>query len=636
MAKSCPEHKLTEAEALFEDDPESSLDAFEVLYHTYPSDLNVRMGFAWALGLSGDPEGALEHLEFVVARHKGGEVHEKLAVVYAQLGMPTHAVQAVRKARERGKFLDAAFDQIRMPEGFAQKDLLELERASLDVRTGRLQGVAAPLERFLKRYPTHHSAWLTLGVAQFSNANFDRARQAFERASEIDPHDPAALHERVRLEIVTRGLDAARALEPTLLQVHPADPPMQFVVVRTWATLEDHQRVLETCQTLRASSDAEGDQSELTEEIFEEMDHLERIARAHLGLEAMDSLSAFKKDGFLELKVGIEAYDSIDDWVPLSLRQRWDRVAPEKLPVEIGRGLSALPGVLALVPSRIGFEEHEAARSLAHALAQHTSTQPAPEEPWADVLRRIALEGPGTIQGRLGVLAGLIDAKMEASTTGLEIPAWPHREGTLRVGFNVRAYKMLEGRDLTEYTQAVSEMKRNEFERARQRLLRLLERHPDDTSITFNLINAERQLGLESDSFGRLEALLEAHPDYLHGRAQLITLAVIDGDLARAERLQAFPDNTETFHVQELVVYGAAIGLIWLERDQDAKALLKLMDLLSQLQPDNNSLQLLRSRFMQKLSDAIKDSPDLIEPRPSLFSGAISKLNKMLPGRSSS
>ncbi len=636
MAKSCPEHKLEDAEALFEDDPELGLETFEELYHTYPSDLNVRMGLAWALGLSGDPEGALEHLEFVAARHKGGAVHEKLAVVYVQLAMPTHAAQAVRKARERGKFLDAAFDQIRMPEGFAQKDLLELERASLDVRIGRLQGVTALLERFLQRYPTHQSAWLTLGVAQFSNANFDRARQAFERASEIDPHDPAALHERVRLEIVTRGLDAARALEPALLQLHPADPSMQFALARTWAMLEDHQRVFETCQALRASSDAQGDQSELTEEIFEEIDHLERIARAHLGLEALDGLSTFKKDGFLELKVGIEAYEGIDDWVPLSLRQRWDRVAPEKLPAEIGRSLSALPGVLALVPSRIGFEEHEAARSLAHALAQHTSIQPAPDQTWADALRRIALEGPGTIQGRLDVLAGLIDAKVEAPTTGLEIPAWPHRDGTLRVGFNVRTHKILEGRDLTEYAQAVSEMKRNDFERARQRLLRLLERHPDDTSITFNLINAERQLGLESESFQRLETLLEAHPDYLHGRAQLITLAVIEGDLERAERLQALPEGNETFHVQELVVYGAAIGLIWLERDQDAKALLKLMDLLSQLQPNHNSLQLLRSRFMQKLSDALEDSPDLTEPRPSLFAGAISKLNKMLPGRNSS
>lgn len=629
MAKSCPEHKLEEAEELFDDDPELGLDEFEALCRTYPSDLNVRMALARALGLSGDPEGALEHLEFVVARHKGGEVYEKLAVVYAQLGMPVHAAQAVRKARERGKFLDAVFDKIQMPEGFAEKDLLELERASLDVRTGRLQGVIAPLERFVKRYPTHLGAWLTLGVAQFSNANFERARQAFERASEIDPHDPAALHERVRLEIVTRGLDAARELKSALLEAHPADPPMQFALVRAWAMLEDHQRVLETCQALRASSDAEGDQSGLTEEVFTEMDHLERVARAHLGVEAQDALSAFKKDGFLDLNVGVEAYDEIDDWVPLSIRQRWDRISAEKLPTEIARSLSTLPGVLALVPSRIGFEEHEAARPLAQALATTGG-------PWPDTLRRIAFEGPGTMQGRLGVLAGLIDAKVEAPTTGLEIPAWPHHEGTLRVGYNVRTHKILEGRDLTEYTQAVGEMKQGEYERARQRLIRLLERHPDDTSITFNLINAERQLGLESDSLSRLETLLETHPDYLHGRAQLITLAVLEGDLERAERLQAFPEGTDTFHVQELVIYGAALGLIWLERDDDPKTLLQLMDLLSQLQPDNTTLALLRSRFMQKLTDAFENNQEPTEPRPNLFSGAISKLKKILPSRSSS
>jgi predicted Zn-dependent protease len=201
--------------------------------------------------------------------------------------MVQHAVQAARKASERGKpkMLEALregeragrFQDVSLEGDATQKDFLEYERATFDVRFEREREAIAPLERFLKHHPQEFMAWLTLGIAQFAQGNFAAARTAFDAALELEPTHPAVLYERVKLEVFTNGLAEAQSWKARLAVARASDAAFHAALIQAWGVLGDDERVLETAKAFRADSPHD----ETTEGL---VDHFESLAKERLGL----------------------------------------------------------------------------------------------------------------------------------------------------------------------------------------------------------------------------------------------------------------------------------------------------------------------------------------------------------------
>jgi predicted Zn-dependent protease len=622
MAKLCPEHKLQAVEELFGTDPEEGLEEFADLLRTYPSDLNVRLGAAWAYSQNDEPELALPHLEFVLARHKGGEVYENLANVYAQLGMAHHAAQAARKAGERGKprMLEALrdgeqaarFHEISFEPD--QKDFLEYERALFDARFEREREAIAPLERFLKRHPQEFMAWLTLGVAQFAQGNFVAARTAFDAVLELDPTHPAALYERVKLEVFTNGVAEAQSWKARLAAANVSDSAFHGALIQAWGVLGDDEGVLEAVNAFRADANQAVD--EATEDLVA---HLESLAKQRLGLSDAVGVS---DNALWDLQIGTEPYLDFQDWLPRSVQRRWNRLSGERLIAEMARDINAFAGWLSLVPTHIGFLDHDEARTLSAALVKRAPN----DSSQLDTLLTVIQAGPGSLSGRLGVLAGLLDVNAVSTQVGIEIPGLAFRNAPIRIGYRVRFAQALSEKESEEYARGIQESKAERFDAARKRFLKLLERHPDDRSVQFNLINAEHHLGIGDELTSRLNALLERYPDYLHVRGQLALLAVEANDLEMARSVLRFPDDDDTFHVDEIVMYGAALARVWLERDDDLGEYMSLVNLLRQISPGNAVLAQVHSVFLGRLTQLISRSEE--ETNPS--GGPLERISKVM------
>jgi tetratricopeptide (TPR) repeat protein len=190
----------------------------------------------------------------------------------------------------------------------------------------------------------------------------------------------------------------------------------------------------------------------------------------------------------------------------------------------------------------------------------------------------------------------------------------------------VRFAQALSEKESEEYARGIQESKAERFDAARKRFLKLLERHPDDRSVQFNLINAEHHLGIGDELTSRLNALLERYPDYLHVRGQLALLAVEANDLEMARSVLRFPDDDDTFHVDEIVMYGAALARVWLERDDDLGEYMSLVNLLRQISPGNAVLAQVHSVFLGRLTQLISRSEE--ETNPS--GGPLERISKVM------
>ena len=235
----------------------------------------------------------------------------------------------------------------------------------------------------------------------------------------------------------------------------------------------------------------------------------------------------------------------------------------------VGRDLALAPGLLRELPQRLGFEDEETIRILAGALL-FRDAPPPPEGAggtWAEILGRIATEGPGSRSSRVALLTFLVSKGVMDENERL--PFDGSEEGVTVHGFEVTGEPSPSGlsdEDQARADHVLHELTQGRLAPALEVLPGIVERYPAEASVAFNLALAERLSGQEERGRERMERLLETHPDYLFARAQLAVEALEAGDVARAEELLVVPVGRPRLHVHEWAAFAGALGRLQLAR----------------------------------------------------------------------
>lgn len=225
----------------------------------------ARLTLATALARMGRLAGSEEAVLELVRREPGNvNALRLLGAVRAASGRPDAAAEAFQRAVElnpdsgydryllasadlAGGDWEAAFrEAMRAREGAADP-LFAADVIAAALLAGRRAGPAEEFGReIVAARPEDARAHLLLGmVLRRGRKDFDRAREAFARALDMDPQLDAALWEIVVMETAERG-DRKKALEEALFrrQESPDDPGRNYVVAWLHATATDGEAAL--------------------------------------------------------------------------------------------------------------------------------------------------------------------------------------------------------------------------------------------------------------------------------------------------------------------------------------------------------------------------------------------------------
>lgn len=569
MAKLAPPNKYNGVVSLAQDAPETGLPLLQDLARQYPADSRVRHALGVTLLHLGQYGRAVPELEAAAKRERqyAASIQEALAVAYGALGMPLHAARALKRA---GKADENADDPAQLigdvPAGAKTADLLEFEQARFEVLQGAAQGGLKRIEQFVARFPDYLPAQNILATGKYLSGDFAQARAATLRVLETAPRNIHALLNLARLELLEHGEDAARTLTPRVevAQVQPEQGVTDGELARAnfFALLNDDANVERALNAWE--SDPERRANDPQAAFLEDRLHLRR-----------DEADAGPTAG--------HPYFLLRELLPSGLMQRWRTLGEKRVAAKMLADLQALPGWLALVPDRLGFETPEFARMVTHVLLDDDA------EKWADVLRTIVTRGPGTTEGRLAVGAELQQRGLLPDEVVAELPGSAEGARLLQLELSTEPEPTpLTPGDDAVFKQSIYAMRDGRFEEARAALEPLARRYPDYPSLLFNLALAEQHCGdaqARARGEARVEQLAGAHPNYLFARAQLADDAIKAGNLERARELLRFPEGLKRLHAQEWATFtsvGARLALIEGRRDEAERTLQMIGDLVGE------------------------------------------------------
>ena len=653
MAKICPDHKLEAAQDLFDENPDEGIDALQSLLRQYPSDLDVRLSLGRAYLESDEPDEALEHLEFVTERKKTANTLSLLAACYAMLGMEFTAQVTARKASERGaKINPALLDlDVQLPPGVRDKDMFEFERARWQVSTGRFNPALANLKRFNTRYPGFLPSLNTMALALYQAADFESSRQVSLGVLEVDGSNVHALKNLVWLDLITLGQESAQVWREKLLTA-PASQPGEFAAkTQALLLLEAWGGALGVVQVFEAFDPGEG--RGVPPGIAELMSDYRDEAVRQLGAQSaqqlgqttrnalernnaeenvlQDGAQAFKDLEALEaqLTVGREPLITLDDLLPTAFEQRW--ATPSKhISKTVAEDLRRIPGWLSLAPSQLGFLAAGSIRCIALALleanppipvpvfplvstpdsAPDSDSEPVSDPSWFEVLRTVALEGPGLLSGRLALLEVLTDRDLLPANSGILIPGWPHREAPIRLSTNPDDRPAPTGEAMALHSQAVALTQQQKFEQARRLYTRLFQDLPENFMIEFNLAGCEyHQAHLRERGIERIKKVHLEHPNYLQARGSLAGIYREQGDLRTASELLIWPE-VDVAGEQDYAQMTAMLGLVWLDQDHDMTQVIKLDALLQAIAPERPVVRLFKQQLVRRVLETMESIRD--------------------------
>jgi tetratricopeptide (TPR) repeat protein len=623
MAKICPDHKLEAAQELFDANPDEGIELLQALVRQYPSDLDVRFSLGRAHLESNEADEALEHLEFVVERKKTANTLSLLSACQAMLGLEFTAQVTGRKALERGstefnptQISPALLNlEVRQPPGVREKDMFEFERARWQVGEGKLHPGLANLKRFNERYPGFAPGMNTYSSGLYQAAEFEASRRAALAVLGLDAANAHAIKNLILVDLLTLGLEPAQLWREPMLRASATQPGEFMAKMQALVLLEEWAAALEVGAAFDAFDP--GEDRSVPSQIQDLIADYRDEALHGLGREPVpsdntsdDTPQAFKDLDVLEsqLTVGHEPVISLDDMLPISFAQRW--ATPNKrLNKIVAEDLRRIPGWLSLAPKRLGFLEPNSIRYVAAALLEtHTGTQsetpipvPAPYTSWFEVLREIALEGPGHLAGRLALLQVLTDHDLLPANSGILIPGWPHREAPIRISSNPNDRPIPQGEAMRLHSQAVALTHEKKFEQARKIYVRLFQDNPENFMIEFNLAGCEYHLPNQREQgIERIKKVQLEHPHYLQARASLAGLYREQGNLEAASELLIWPDVDVTGE-QDYAQMTGMLGLIWLGQEREIKDVIKLDRLLQRIAPDRQIVMLFKQHLMARV-----------------------------------
>ncbi|CAN5777857.1 hypothetical protein BH24DEI2_BH24DEI2_05550 [soil metagenome] len=584
MASYCPANKYNRTLELLEDDPVAGLEALERLAKKYPNDPSVRHALGLALLESGGAAAALPHLEHAAKRLRPSDAdlyperaYRALHLAYAQLGMTAHMFQALRRARQHGADdLPEPNEALQgdLPEGAEEKDLLEFERARFDLLHGATKRGITAMSAFVERFPEFQPARNNLATGYFVQGDHAKYREATLAALEHAPENIHALNNYARLVLLEQGPKALKDLLPRIVSAP----------VRTEDGVVDGEIV--QAQTLAFAGDDEGVKRAL--QTYDERHPDEE----HPAATQLRERLAARTD---KTKPSARPYYVLHDLIP-GLVAGWRRANPKNVGGIVREDLMALPGLLTLIPDQLGFEVEPLALLLALTLLDRDVLDkdvPASAEPWPDVLRRVALDGPGERATRLALLQLLMERGLVAKDEPVPFEGIPGGVNLLELELTTEPeLGTVAKADEDRLEAATLTLQAHNFSEAREMFEALAKKYPEHSSVQFNLAISELHdsslRGGKARGQKRIESLLESHPQYLFARAHLATEAVERGDLERAQELLRWPEGLKRIHVQEYGLFAAAQGRLALaEGDRDAAE--KQLDLIEELLGEESS-----------------------------------------------
>lgn len=573
MARRCPPTKLDRALTLFERDAAKGLAELESLGNKYEKDPSVRHAFGSALMSVGEHWRALDHLSWAERKEPTLEHRKALAAAYQFLAMPEHAQRVA--AREPSIVVDVDELAQDLPDDMPRPDRLLFERARTAALHGEDSGIDE-LTALAASYPTCMPLLNAVATAHYATGDLERFSSAVRTALDVSPGDVHALLNAVRRALLEEGPAAAAAHSD---RIRTAEPSRTGMLAPELARAE----------ALAYGGDADGATDALA---------AWREGSSDPDL-AAGSATAARLDAYLQQR-------EADGRAPLfrlevllfGWLRRWSDSTAEVRMSDIAEELAGIPGIVALAPVTLGWEQPWMASMLVHVLFAEDAPDPPGAEPsWIDVVRRIVERGEGA-DATLERLRQVLDERQllqdEESVTFVATSADGERVALDL--FREPVPSGLPADDDVRYNAAMSALLRSDLDAAESVLADLHARNPNAVGVEFNLALTERLRGGPSReaAHSRLERIAAEHPDYLFAKAQLAIDAVEAGELDRARAYLELPDGVERFHVIAFANLHAAEGRLALAEgrmDDFERILASIHDLVGEHAPPYQRLK---------------------------------------------
>ena len=611
MAKHASENQYYRAVDLSRHDPEAGAQALGELAQRYPSDSRVLHAYGVSLLQIGQAAKALTALEAAAKREKQyvSEVQESLAQAYSALGMTQHAIRAWRRT---GKDLpgDATDDSPfsgDVPVGAKTADFLEFERARMQILSGETASGVKQMEQFAKRFPAYLPAQNVLATGAYLLGDLAKSRQLGLGVLSEHPRNIYALLNLIRLELLEHGLDAARALAEQLagaaVSFEEGVVDGELARASAYALLEDDAGVRRSLDAWEPDAEirAEHPQAGPLEERYQER-------QAVAGTSSAKSRFARKKRpepaAALPDHLGQPPYLTLQKLLPPAVIPGWAKVG-QLTPDAAFASLRAFPGLLSLLPERLGFDHSDFVRAMAMILLDHTApNSPAPDRPapdYAELLRGVVQHGPGTTEVRLALGALLQERELLPETVMTDL-AGSQAGGQLlqlEIHDEVSPSPMTRS-ELKRFERSLNWMRQGKWQQAIALLEPLAAAYPDDKSAAFNLSIAEKHSGdseFMARSQQRLQELAGRYPQYLFPRSELASEALERGDLEEAGRWLAFPEGLRRIHQQEYSTFMSVQGRLMIKQG-NPDAARELLDMIEQVSGEQSAAYILLERAL--------------------------------------
>lgn len=574
MARRCPPTKLDRAMTLFGRDAAKGLAELESLGDKYAKDPSVRHAFGSALMSVGEHWRALDHLSWAERKEPTVEHRKALAAAYQFLAMGEHAQRVA--AREPSIVVDVDELVQDLPDDMPRSDRLLFERARTAALHGEYSGIDE-LTALAASYPTCMPLRNAIATAHYATGDLQAFSSAARAALDVSSEDVHALLNAVRLALLEEGPNAAAAHRDRVRAAEPSRTGMltpELARAEALAYVDDADGAADALAAWReGSSDPDMAAGSATAvRLGAYLQQREADARAPL----------FRLEVLLF------------GWL-----RRWSEGTAEVRMSDIAEELAGIPGVFALAPLSLGWEQPWMASMLVHALLARDAPDPpdSSDASWVEVLRGIVERGEGA-DATLERLRQVLDERLllqdEEGVTFVATSADGERIALDL--FREPVPSGLPADDDARYNAAMSALLRSDLDAAESVLVDLHARNPDAVGVEFNLALTERLRGGPSRdaAHSRLERIAAEHPDYLFAKAQLAIDAVEAGELDRARAYLELPDGVERFHVIAFANLHAAEGRLALAEgrmDDFERILASIHDLVGEHAPPYQRLK---------------------------------------------
>ncbi len=574
MAKLCPENKFNAVVQLGNSNPNEALEAWQDLARQYPSDPDVRLNYGIMLLNFSEHEKAVQQLELATERQASIGSLTPLMAAYGLAAMPGHALKTARRIRDRGgKDSVAELEAGVFLEGLSEKQRLEFERthyeAMLSPSLANLNKMIAFTKKASSFLPAHnHVTTIALELM-----DWQRAEQASNTALAIAPDNIHALLNRVRIDLITKGLFAAQVwLEP--VRAAPVGPEIR--IYEAQATQAQAFTFLKATTDLEVVVEAYQTSLELSVEntspVFEQI---------------TESFKAFQENPEAPL------YD-LAVLVPKTAIKKWQNTTEKNLMTLMNQDLSAMPGVLEFVRDYVFVDTSELMIFLVNILVSNTSlVVPNDSRSWTDFLRD-GLQNPMIKADQKFGVVQVFNRKKLMSKTELETITGLHLQN-LEIVYEP-APSPFNRSEMALFENAFDLMHQGIMPEARVILEKLVQRYPNHDSCKHNYALTFLHDATLPDGKARAEAIFEElfaeHPTYLFAKAELAELAMKRNDLAAAENYLKLPPDLEQVHALEYVVYLSAAGRLMV-RQGNSESAIKYLDLIRQIKGEDSPAYLM-------------------------------------------